>query len=124
MPTPLPHLPRQREPDARPVRSPGPRDWFTGHFELVEVSGADASAGVRVEFSPGARSAWHALPLGLVVHMLEGLARVHRDGRAVVEVTPGGTVWFAPGDRDWRGPAREAPAVQLVPSRVDGRRCS
>jgi quercetin dioxygenase-like cupin family protein len=58
-----------------------------------------------VHFSPGARTAWHAHPLGQVLHVLDGVGRVQAEGGPVVEIRPGDTVLAGPGEMHWHGAA-------------------
>lgn len=102
---------------ALPLPTPGPPEWFAGDVELAELAAPEAPARVRVfrvVFAPGARTAWHIHPLGQVLHVLEGTARVQRDGGPTEEVTAGGTVWFAPGERHWHGATPGAAMVHLA----------
>ncbi len=102
---------------ALPLPTPGPPEWFAGDVELAELAAPEAPARVRVfrvAFAPGARTAWHMHPLGQVLHVLEGVARVQRDGGPTEEVAAGGTVWFAPGERHWHGATPGAAMVHLA----------
>lgn len=88
--------------------TPGPPDWFTGQVWMDEIATLPEPGLVRtahVHFSPGARTAWHAHPLGQVLHIVDGVGRVQADGGAVVEVRPGDTVVVGPGERHWHGAA-------------------
>lgn len=92
----------------RPSTQPGPADWFTGQVWLDEIaSGPPPSRlrALRVHFSPGARTAWHAHPLGQVLHVLEGTGRVQRQGGGVSEIRAGDTVHAEPGEVHWHGAA-------------------
>jgi quercetin dioxygenase-like cupin family protein len=103
----------------------GPPEWFTGTVWIEDIAGAGGPAGVRVlrvSFQPGARTAWHTHPAGQTLHILSGLARVQTAGGAVVEVRPGDSVWFDPGERHWHGAAPGKPMVHLaVQAEPDGR---
>ena len=91
-----------------PATKRGPADWFTGTVWIDDLAAGATASGVRalrVTFEPGARTAWHTHPHGQVLHILAGVARVQRVGEAVVEVHPGDTVWFEPGERHWHGAA-------------------
>lgn len=97
-----------------PVPTPGPPEWFAGDVEFSELAAPNAPSRVRVfrvAFAPEALTAWHTHPLGQVLHVLEGTARVQRHGGPVEEVVVGGTVWFAPGERHWHG---APPGVAMV----------
>lgn len=100
-----------------PAPKPAPSGWFSGDVELAELAAPETPARVRVvrvSFAPGARTAWHTHPLGQVLHIVEGTARVRRDGGPVEHVEAGGTVWFDPGERHWHGALPDAPMVHLA----------
>jgi quercetin dioxygenase-like cupin family protein len=101
----------------------GPADYFTGTVWLDEIAaagpGASAVRIVRVAFEPGARTAWHTHPHGQTLHILSGIARVQKAGEALVEVHPGDTVWFEPGERHWHGAAPGTSMVHLAVQQAD-----
>jgi len=85
---------------------PGPREWFTGEAWMEELGTLRTPAParvLRVTFAPGARPAWHAHPLGQVLHILDGVARIGRVGEPVRELRAGDSVEFLPGERHWHG---------------------
>jgi quercetin dioxygenase-like cupin family protein len=56
--------------------APGPADWFTGTVYIDTVaapSGPSRLGAASVYFTPGARTAWHAHPLGQTIHVAEGV---------------------------------------------------
>jgi quercetin dioxygenase-like cupin family protein len=59
--------------------------------------------GATVTFEPGARTAWHAHPLGQTLIITAGCGRVQRDGGPIAEIRAGDIVWFEPGERHWHG---------------------
>ena len=84
----------------------GPEDWFTGTVwmeQLGVVPTPSPTKVIRVTFAPGARTAWHTHPLGQVLHIVDGVARIGRDGEPVRELHPGDSVQFEPGERHWHG---------------------
>jgi quercetin dioxygenase-like cupin family protein len=86
--------------------APGPADWFTGQVwleQLAVLPSPNPTKVVRVTFAPGARTAWHTHPHGQVLHILDGVARIGREGGPVREVRPGDSVQFDPGERHWHG---------------------
>jgi quercetin dioxygenase-like cupin family protein len=94
-------------PAASRTSAAGPADWFTGQVWMDEL-GALPSAGIRtlrVTFSPGARTAWHAHPGGQVLHVMDGAGLVQAAGGPVRPLRPGDTVVAAPGERHWHGAA-------------------
>jgi quercetin dioxygenase-like cupin family protein len=60
-------------------------------------------ARVSVTFEPGARTAWHTLPLGQTLIVIAGFGRVQREGGPIEEIRPGDVVWFPPGEKHWHG---------------------
>jgi quercetin dioxygenase-like cupin family protein len=86
--------------------SRGPAEWFTGSVRIQPLIEAPAPARVRganVAFEPGARTAWHAHPLGQTLIVTSGLGRVQREGGPIEEIRPGDVVWFAPNEKHWHG---------------------
>jgi quercetin dioxygenase-like cupin family protein len=86
----------------------GPADWFAGAVRIDPLFAANAparAAGAAVTFEPGARTAWHAHPLGQILIVAAGCGRVQRQGGPVEEIRPGDVVWIAPGERHWHGAA-------------------
>ena len=99
----------------------GPAAYFTGTVWLDDIAPAAASRVriVRVTFEPGARTAWHTHPHGQTLHILSGIGRVQKAGEAVVEVHPGDTVWFEPGERHWHGAGPNHLMVHLAVQQAD-----
>ncbi len=86
----------------------GDEERFTGAVWLEVVTEIPPPAGLkiyRVFFDPKARTAWHAHPDGQVLHIVTGMARIQRWNGSVVEVGPGHTVYFDPGEKHWHGAA-------------------
>ena len=108
---------------ARPSAS-GPAEYFTGSVRIDPIIEAPEPARVRaaiVTFEPGARTAWHTHPLGQTLLILSGIALVQKDGEAIIEVRPGDTVWFAPGERHWHGAAPNVAMSHLaIQEALDG----
>ena len=85
---------------------PGPVDWFTGTVRidpLFQPSGSARAGGSSVTFEPGARTAWHAHPVGQTLVVTAGLGWVQREGGPVEEIRPGDVVLIAPGEKHWHG---------------------
>ena len=59
----------------------------------------------RVTFTPGARTNWHAHPVGQVLFCLTGVGRYQLEGDRVHEIRPGDTVIIPPDARHWHGSA-------------------
>ena len=84
----------------------GPAEWFTGTVRidpLFRASDPARVAGASVTFEPGARTAWHAHPLGQTLLVTAGCGRVQRWGGSIEEIRPGDVVWIAPGEKHWHG---------------------
>ena len=86
--------------------NPGPDDWFTGQTwieDLGTLATPTTTRILRVTFAPKARTAWHTHPSGQVLHILDGVARIGRQGQPVHEAHAGDSVVFAPNERHWHG---------------------
>jgi quercetin dioxygenase-like cupin family protein len=86
----------------------GPADWFTGTVRVDPLFSSPLPARVSaayVTFEPGARTAWHAHPLGQTDIVMAGCGRVQREGGEIEEIRPGDVIWFPPGERHWHGAA-------------------
>ena len=105
--------------------NPGPADWFTGTVRVEPLFSAPdpaRTAGARVTFEPGARTAWHTHPLGQTLIITAGTGRVQRAGGPVEAVGPGDVVWFPPGEKHWHGAsATEAMTHIAIQERLDGK---
>ncbi len=86
------------------IRSP--KEYFTGTVwqdPIVQTKAPARVAATRVTFEPGARTAWHAHPLGQTLFVVAGIGRVQSAGGPVREIRPGDTVWISPGEKHWHG---------------------
>jgi quercetin dioxygenase-like cupin family protein len=63
---------------------------------------------LRATFGPAVVSHWHSHPLGQILLVISGVGQVQRDGGVVTEVRAGDCIWFAPGERHWRGATRDS----------------
>ncbi len=87
---------------------PGPAEWFTGETWMEELGTLHTPTPtriLRVTFAPGARTAWHTHPLGQVLHILDGVARIGCEGKPVREAHAGDSVEIMPNERHWHGAA-------------------
>jgi quercetin dioxygenase-like cupin family protein len=103
----------------------GSADYFTGRvrvdplFDLLEPARA---SGGSVTFEPGARTAWHAHPLGQTLIVTAGCGRVQRDGEPVQEIRPGDVVWIPPAVRHWHGASPTTAMTHIaIQEKHDGR---
>lgn len=88
--------------------SVGPADHFTGSVLVDSRFQAPAPArvgGALVTFAPGARTAWHAHPLGQTLIVTAGVGRVQEWNSPVRDIRAGDVVWIAPGVKHWHGAA-------------------
>jgi quercetin dioxygenase-like cupin family protein len=93
----------------------GPKEYFAGTVWLNDVATSAARVkALHVSFEPGARTAWHTHPHGQTLHILSGVGRVQRAGESRVEVFPGDSIWFEPGERHWHGANPDSTMVHLA----------
>lgn len=93
----------------------GPEDWFTGTVWIDTASFPAPGARVsKVFFEPGARTHWHTHPEGQILYVLAGVGLARREGEGVVEILPGDTVHFPPGEKHWHGAAPDSFMVHLA----------
>src|SRR6476660_8800579 len=84
----------------------GPEEYFTGTVRidpLFETPDPARVRGASVTFEPGARTAWHAHPLGQTLIVTLGFGRVQCWNGPIEEVRPGDVVWSPPGEKHWHG---------------------
>ena len=101
----------------------GPADWFTGTVRidpLFQPSDPARIGGASVTFEPGARTAWHAHPLGQTLIVTAGVGRVQGWGGAVQEIRPGDVVWIPAGQKHWHGAAPTTAMTHLAIHEAQG----
>jgi quercetin dioxygenase-like cupin family protein len=84
----------------------GPDEYFTGNVRidpLFEAPDPARARGASVTFEPGARTAWHAHPLGQTLIVTSGCGWVQSEGGPKVEIRTGDVVWCPPNERHWHG---------------------
>lgn len=83
-----------------------PADNFSGHAVVNRMvagdSGQYGSVG-KVDFAPGARTAWHTHPAGQLLIVTEGKGWVQEADQPRREIRAGDVVWIEPGVRHWHG---------------------
>ena len=92
---------------ARPTKQ-GAAENFSGVVWQDEVVVGKTPSRMRasvVSFTPGARTAWHAHPVGQVLYCLSGVGRICFKGEAPQELHPGDTVMIPPDTLHWHGAA-------------------
>jgi quercetin dioxygenase-like cupin family protein len=91
--------------DARPA-SVGSSDYFTGTAiiePLFNPNEAARASAARVQFAPGARSAWHSHPRGQRLVVTSGRGWVKRRDGERRTIEPGDVIWTPPGVEHWHG---------------------
>jgi len=86
----------------------GPAEYFTGAVRIDPLLSPPEPArvlGACVTFEPGARTAWHAHPLGQHLIVVAGCGRTQRWGGPIEEIRPGDVIWIPPGEKHWHGAA-------------------
>jgi quercetin dioxygenase-like cupin family protein len=86
--------------------SQGSVENFSGSVRiefLFAVAPPSRVGGARVTFEPGARTAWHAHPLGQVLLVTAGTGWVQQWGGPIQEIRQGDVVRVPPGQKHWHG---------------------
>jgi quercetin dioxygenase-like cupin family protein len=103
----------------------GPAEWFTGTVRIDPLFNPPEPArafGAAVTFEPGARTAWHAHPLGQTLIVTAVSGRVQRWGGPVEELRTGDVVWIPPGVRHWHGAAPTTAMTHIaIQEQLDGK---
>ena len=91
----------------KPATVKNPPEQYTGDIWLDTIAlpqeGDQRMVVGKVRFAPGARTAWHSHARGQLIHVTDGTALLgSRDG-TIFEVTPGQTIYTAPGEVHWHG---------------------
>ena len=105
--------------------SKAPEVRFTGNVRVAYLFPANAPAratGGQVMFDAGARTAWHAHPMGQTLIVTAGAGRVQFWGGPIQEIRPGDVVWTPPGQKHWHGAAPATPMTHIaVQEQIDGK---
>jgi 4-carboxymuconolactone decarboxylase len=94
-----------------------PAEHFTGTAYVQRVLQADAPARVTagvVTFEPGARTSWHAHPLGQMLVVTAGRGWVQQWGAAPQAIAEGDVVWIPAGVKHWHGAAANGAMTHLA----------
>ncbi|MDM0116268.1 cupin domain-containing protein [Variovorax sp. J22R133] len=98
---------------------------FTGSVRvdpLFEPPTPARARGASVTFEPGARTAWHAHPLGQTLIVTAGRGWVQLEGRDVEVINPGDVVWIAPGEKHWHGATNTSSMSHIaIQEHIDGK---
>ncbi|MFP2958462.1 cupin domain-containing protein [Myxococcus sp. 1LA] len=103
----------------------GPAANFTGSVRvdpLFQPNAPGRVSGAYVTFEPGARTAWHAHPLGQTLVVTAGLGRVQLWGAPVEEIRPGDVIRIPAGQKHWHGASPETAMTHMAIQEVlDGK---
>ncbi|MEL6793779.1 MAG: cupin domain-containing protein [Pseudomonadota bacterium] len=92
-------------------------DWFTGRVwqdPIIEAPEPARIRALRVAFEPGARTNWHAHPLGQTLYVTDGAGYVALRGEAPQPIGAGDTVWIPPHVEHWHGAGPETSMVHIA----------
>ncbi len=100
---------------------------FTGSVGvemLIEATAPSPLTAARVTFAPGARTAWHAHPLGQTLIVTAGAGWVQQAGGEKQEIRVGDVVWTPPGVKHWHGATTtdRLTHIALTEQQPDGKR--
>src|SRR5258708_23257179 len=88
------------------VTKQGAAATFTGvvfQDPVVVTEAPSRMGGSVVTFTPGARTAWHAHPVGQTLYCLSGVGRICFEGEAPQVLNPGDVVNIPPNTQHWHG---------------------
>lgn len=90
--------------------------YFAGEvwIEALVASALMTVKGVRVTFTPGARTAWHTHPAGQILFVASGRGWVQKHGEAAIAMSAGDTVIIGAGEKHWHGAASDCPMVHIA----------
>jgi quercetin dioxygenase-like cupin family protein len=100
----------------------GPAEWFTGIVYMDTVatpSGPYRIAATNVQFTPGARTAWHRHPNGQTIYVTAGIGLAQGRGDPIAVIRAGDRVFFAPNEDHWHGASGERSMTHLSLVEVD-----
>lgn len=103
----------------------GAADYFTGEVTVTPIYPASeftGNSGGLVEFSAGARSAWHTHPAGQTLVVTAGTGWIQQEGGEKREIRPGDVIWTPPGVKHWHGASSGAAMSHIAITNVkDGK---
>lgn len=94
----------------------GNENYFHGEvwIEALVATPLVPIKGVRVSFTPGARTAWHTHPGGQILYVVSGRGWVQKEGEAAQPMSAGDTVIIGAGEKHWHGAASDSPMVHIA----------
>ncbi len=102
-----------------------PAEHFTGSARvqrLFQPHDPARTSGASVTFDPGARTAWHAHPLGQTLMVTAGTGWVQQWGEPVQAIETGDVVWIPPGIKHWHGARAKAGMTHIaIQEQLDGK---
>jgi quercetin dioxygenase-like cupin family protein len=105
--------------------SKGPAEYFTGTVRIDPLHQADEPARLlcaNVTFEPGARTAWHAHPLGQILIVTAGCGLAQRWGGPIEQIRPGDVVSIPPGEKHWHGATATTAMTHIaIVEQLDGK---
>ncbi len=103
----------------------GPEEYFTGKVTITgQFRREDPSrvTGAIVHFEPGARTAWHAHPLGQTLIVTEGVGWTQLEGGPKYEFYAGDVLWCPKDRKHWHGATpHEAMTHIAIQESLDGK---
>src|SRR5512143_557568 len=103
----------------------GPAEYFTGTVRIDPLFQAPEPArvtGASVTFEPGARTAWHAHPLGQTLIVTAGAGWVQEWGEPVQAIETGDVVSIPPGIKHWHGATAKTAITHIaIQEQLDGK---
>ena len=105
----------------------GSAEYFTGTVRvdpLFQTNQPARAVGASVTFEPGARTAWHAHPLGQTLIVTYGCGLIQRwgAGNPIEEIRPGDVVWIPPGEKHWHGATATTAMTHIaIQEQLDGK---
>jgi quercetin dioxygenase-like cupin family protein len=89
---------------------------------LFQVHDPAHASGSSVTFEPGARTAWHAHPLGQTLIVTAGCGLAQRWGGPIEQIRPGDVVWIPPGEKHWHGATATTAVTHIaIQEQLDGK---
>ncbi len=102
----------------------GSNEYFSGNVRIDPLFDAPDPArtfAASVTFEPGARTAWHAHPLGQTLIVTAGCGWVQRWGGPLEEIRPGDVISISPVEKHWHGATAATAMTHIaIVERLDG----
>jgi 4-carboxymuconolactone decarboxylase len=103
----------------------GQTEYFTGTVRvnpLFQAVDPARGAGANVTFEPGARTAWHAHPLGQTLIVTAGCGLIQSQGGPIREIWLGDVVNILPGEKHWHGATATTAMTHIaIQEQLDGK---